>query len=178
MDKFILYKENIDFFDNFINSVGGSLFNITIAGAILYCTYDIARLFFTPAINNKERFLPIIRFFILAITLHSLNVAFQTEKVKNYNHQFEEQKVQLSDIKELIHVEGDKLTIDPLTNKGKNYYYKNSGLYGELYKNNERQLFRIDHDDVFEEYQLIDKKNNKIKISKEEYEELTKKGNK
>lgn len=167
MDKFILYKENIDLFDNFINSVGGALFNLTIAGAILYCAYDIARLFFTPAINNKERFLPIIRFLILAITLHGLNVVSQTEKVKNYNHQFEEQKVQLKDIKELINVDGDKLTIDPLTNKSKNYYYNS-----ERYKNNERQLFRINHDDVFEEYKLVDKNNNKIKISKEEYEEL------
>lgn len=169
MDKFILYKENIDFFDNFINSVGGSLFNIMIAGAILYCAYDIATLFFTPAINNKERFLPIIKALILAIILHGLNVTSQTEKIKNYNHQFEEQKVQLKDIKELIHVEGDKLTIDPLTNKSDNYYYRS-----EQYKNNEKQLFRIDHDDVFEEYQLVDKNNNKIKISKEDYKELRK----
>lgn len=169
MDKFILYKENIDLFDNFINSVGGSLFNITIAGAILYCAYDIAKLFFTPSINNKERFLPIIKFLILAITLHGLNVVSQTKKVKNYNHQFEEQNVQLKDIKELIHVEGDKLTIDPLTNKSKNYYYNS-----ERYKNNERQLFRIDHDDVFEEYKLVDRNNNKIKISKEDYKELRK----
>lgn len=169
MDKFILYKENIDLFDNFINSVGGALFSLTIAGAILYCAYDIVRLFITPAINTKERFLPIIKALILAIILHGLNVTSQTEKIKNYNHQFEEQKVQLKDIKELIHVEGDKLTIDPLTNKSDNYYYRS-----EQYKNNERQLFRIDHDDVFEEYQLVDKNNNKIKISKEDYKELRK----
>ena len=85
----------------------------------------------------------------------------------------------MSDIKELIHVEGNKLTIDPLTNKGKNYYYNNSGLYGiGTYKNNERQLFRIDHDDIFEKYKLVDEKNNEIKITKEEYEELTKDGDK
>lgn len=126
-------------------------------------------LFFTPPINNKERFLPIIQIVILAITLYGLNEAFKTEKVKNYNHQFEEQTVQLKDIKELIHVEGNKLTIDPLTNKSKNYYYSS-----DRYKDNEKQLFRIDHDDVFEEYQLVDKNNNKIKISKEEYEERRK----
>lgn len=83
----------------------------------------------------------------------------------------------MSDIKELIHVEGNKLTIDPLTNKGKNYYYSNSRLFG-LYKNDERQLFRIDHDDIFEKYKLVDEKNNEIKITKEEYEELTKDGDK
>lgn len=170
MDKFILYKENVNVLDNFIYSVGGFLFNIVIALAIIYWLYNIVGLFFSPPINNKERFLPIIQIVILAITLYGLNEAFKTEKVKNYNHQFEEQTVKLSDIKELIHVEGNKLTIDPLTNKDKNYYYEKS----KLYRNNEKQLFRIDHDDVFEEYQLVDKNNNKIKISKEEYEELRK----
>lgn len=173
MDKFILYKENINVSDNIIYSIGSSLLTIVMVVATVYCFYCMFVLFFTPPINNKERFLPIIQTLILAITFYGLNVAFETEKVKNYNHQFEEQTVQLKDIKELIHVEGNKLTIDPLTNKSKNYYYSDS----DWYKKNERQLFRIDHDDVFEEYQLVDKNNNKIKISKEEYEEL-KKGDK
>lgn len=177
MDKFILYKENINVSDNILNSIGSSLLTFIIAAATVYCFYCMVALFFTPPINNKQRFLPFIQVLILAITLYGLNEAFKTEKVKNYNHQFEEQTVQLKDIKELIHVEGDKLTIDPLTNKGKNYYYEKSGLY-RLYRNNEKQLFRIDHDDVFEEYQLVDKNNNKIRISKEEYEELTKDGDK
>ena len=170
MDKFILYKENINVSDNIIYSIGSSLLTIVMVVATVYCFYCMFVLFFTPPINNKERFLPIIQTLILAITFYGLNVAFETEKVKNYNHQFEEHTVQLKDIKELIHVEGNKLTIDPLTNKSKNYYYFDS----DSYKKNERQLFRIDHDYVFEEYQLVDKNNNKIKISKEEYEELRK----
>lgn len=173
MDKFILYKENINVTENIINSIGGSLLNVILAGAVVYCLYDIVKLFFTPPINNKERFLPIIKAIILATILYGLNIASESENFKNYNNQFKEQTVKLSDIKELIHVKGNKLTIDPLTNKGNNYYYNNSGLYG-LYKNNEKQLFRIDHDDVFEKYKLVDEKNNKIKITKEEYEELTK----
>lgn len=171
MDKFILYKENVNVLDNFIYSVGGGLFTLIIGIAIIYCLYNIVGLFFSPPINNKERFIPILQISILAITLYGLNEAFKTEKVKNYNHQFEEQTVQLKDIKELIHVEGNKLTIDPLTNKSKNYYYNS-----DIYKNNEKQLFRIDHDDIFEKYKLVDEKNNEIKISKEDYEEL-KKGN-
>lgn len=179
MDKFILYKENINVSENIINSIGSSLLNVILAGAVVYCLYDIVALFFSPPINNKERFLPIIKAIILATILYGLNIGSESEKVKNYNKQFEEQTVKLSDIKELIHVEGNKLTIDPLTNKGKNYYYSNSRLHGiGTYKNNERQLFRIDHDDIFEKYKLVDEKNNKIKITKEEYEELTKDGDK
>lgn len=179
MDKFILYKENINVSENIINSIGSSLLNVILAGAVVYYLYDIVALFFSPPINNKERFLPVIKAIILATILYGLNIGSESEKVKNYNKQFEEQTVKLSDIKELIHVEGNKLTIDPLTNKGKNYYYSNSRLHGiGTYKNNERQLFRIDHDDIFEKYKLVDEKNNEIKITKEEYEELTKDGDK
>ena len=172
MDKFILYKENINVSDNIIYSIGSILLNVIMAAATVYCLYNIVVLFFKPPINNKERFLPIIQILILAITFYGLNEAFKTEKVKNYNHQFEEQTVKLSDIKELIHVDGNKLTIDPLTNKGKNYYYSDS----DSYKNNKKQLFRIDHDDIFEKYKLVDENNNEIKLTKEDYEELTKDG--
>ena len=177
MDKFILYRENVDVLDNFIYSVGGFLLNIVLGIITIYYLYDLISLPFTPPenkkSNKKEILLSITKAIIGLIIVSSLFIATNTDKVKNYNHQFEEQTVQLSDIKELIHIEGDKLTIDPLTNKGKNYYYEKS----RLYRNNKKQLFRIDHDDVFEEYQLVDKNNNKIKISKEEYEEL-KKGDK
>lgn len=172
MDKFILYKENINVSDNIIYSLGSSLLTFIIAAATVYCLYYIVALFFTPPINNKERFLPIIQILILAITLYGLNEAFKTEKVKNYNHQFEEQSVKLTDIKELIHVERNKLTIDPLRNKSKNYYYSDS----DSYKNNKKQLFRIDHDEIFEKYKLVDENNNEIKLTKEDYEELTKDG--
>lgn len=174
MDKFILYKENVDVLDNFIYEVGGFLLTIIMVVATVYCFYCMFALFFTPPINNKERFLPIIQTLILAITFYCLNEAFKTEKVQNYNHQFEKQTVKLSDIKEIIHVEGNKLTIDPLTNKGKNYYYSDS----DSYKNSKKQLFRIDHDDIFEKYKLIDENNNEIKLTKEDYEELTKEGEK
>lgn len=174
MDKFILYKENINVLDNFIYSVGGFLLNIVLGIITIYCLYDLISLPFTPPenkkLNKKEILLSITKAIIGLIIVSSLFITTNTEKIQNYNHQFEEQTVQLKDIKELIHVEENKLTIDPLTNKGKNYYYEKS----RLYRNNKKQLFRIDHDDVFEEYQLVDKNNNKIKISKEEYEELRK----
>lgn len=178
MDKFILYKENVNVLDNFIYSVGGFLLNIVLAIITIYCLYDLISLPFTPPenkkSNKKEILLSITKAIIGLIIISSLYIATNTDKVKNYNHQFEKQTVQLKDIKELIHVDGDKLTIDPLTNKGKNYYYEKS----KLYKNNERQLFRIDHNDIFEKYKLVDANNNEIKLTKEDYEELTKDGDK
>lgn len=176
MDKFILYKENIDLFDNFINFVGNHLlYVILMLPLAYYCLELISLIVFTNSLTisdnltKKNTFLVIMKILIIISIIVVLIEASQTEKAKNYEQQFKEQTVQLKDIKELIHVDGDKLTIDPLTNKSKNYYYNS-----DIYKNNERQLFRIDHDDVFEEYQLVDKNNNKIKISKEDYKELRK----
>lgn len=53
MDKFILYKENINVSENIINSIGSSLLNVILAGAVVYCLYDIVALFFSPPINNN-----------------------------------------------------------------------------------------------------------------------------
>ena len=182
MENFILYKENVDVLDNFIYSVGGFLLKIVLEIITIYYLYDFVSLSFNLAenkklnkkSNKKEIFLTITKAIIGLIIASGLYIVTKTEKVKNYNHQFEEQTVKLSDIKELIHVEGDKLTIDPLTNKSKNYYYSDS----DVYRNNKKQLFKIDHDDIFEKYKLVDENNNEIKLTKEEYEELTKKGEK
>lgn len=93
MNKFILYKENINVSENIINSIGGSLLNIILAGAVVYCLYDIVALFFSPPINNKERFLPIIKALILATILYGLNIASESEKVKNYNNNLKNKRL-------------------------------------------------------------------------------------
>ena len=112
MDKFILYKENVDVLDNFIYEVGGFLFNIVLGIITIYYLYDLISLPFTPPENKKsdkkEIFLSITKAIIGLIIVSSLFIATNTKKVKNYKQQFKEQTVQLKDIKELIHVEGDK----------------------------------------------------------------------
>lgn len=90
----------------------------------------------------------------------------------SYEHNNIKTPVTIKDIKELIHIDNDKLTIDPLTNKDTNLKYKNPNYY-----NNKKQIFKIEKDEFYENYKLIDNNNNKINISKEEYEELIKKGN-
>lgn len=92
-----------------------------------------------------------------------------------YNHYPKEhytnlKLTQLNEIQNLIHVKDNKLTIDKLPE-----YYKYTN---DKYNKNETQVFKIEHDEFFNTYKLVDKNNNITKITNEEYEKLTKDGNK
>lgn len=90
-----------------------------------------------------------------------------------YEHNEIKIPVTIKEVKELIHIDDNKLTIDPLTNKDTTLKYKNPN-----YDNNKKQIFKIEKDEFYENYKLIDQNNSEIKISKEEYEELIKEGDK
>lgn len=98
---------------------------------------------------------------------------FQYYNSNSYEHNTIKIPVTIKDVKDLIHIDNNKLTIDPLTNKNTNLKYKNPN-----YDNNKKQIFKIEKDEFYENYKLIDDNNSEIKISKEEYEELIKEGNK
>ena len=83
-----------------------------------------------------------------------------------YEHNEIKIPVTIKEVKELIHIDDNKLTIDPLKYKNPNY------------DNNKKQIFKIEKDEFYENYKLIDDNNSEIKITKEEYEELIKKGDK
>ena len=96
---------------------------------------------------------------------------FENNTVKDYRKQIQIQNIPLTGVQELIHVENNNVTIDPIINKNNNYTYKN-----KKFNNAEQQKFKIEHDEFFNTYKLTDKDDNKIEISKEEYEMLKNKG--
>ena len=98
---------------------------------------------------------------------------FQYYSSNSYEHNVIKTPVTIKDVKDLIHIDNNKLTIDPLTNKDATLKYKNPN-----YDNNKKQIFKIEKNEFYENYKLIDDNNSEIKISKEEYEELIKKGDK
>lgn len=98
---------------------------------------------------------------------------FQYYSSNTYEHNTIKTPVTTKDVKDLIHIDNNKLTIDPLTNKDTTLKYKNPN-----YDNNKKQIFKIEKDEFYENYKLIDQNNSEIKISKEEYEKLIKEGNK
>lgn len=115
---------------------------------------------------NKENIIETITqsiFVILIITGLLLTAGYTNYPKKHYT---DLKLTQLNEIQNLIHVQDNKLTIDKLPE-----YFKYTN---DKYDKNTTQTFKIEYDNFFNTYKLIDKNNNIIEITKEEYEMLTK----
>lgn len=104
---------------------------------------------------------------ILVVTGIILIVGYSNYPKEHYTNL---KLTELNEIQNLIHVKDDKLTIDKLPE-----YYK---YIDDKYDKNETQIFKIEHDKFFDTYKLVHKDNKITEITKEEYEELIKKGEK
>lgn len=102
---------------------------------------------------------------MLIITGIILTLGYNNYPKENYTNL---KLTELNEIQNLIHVKDDKLTIDNLPE-----YYKYTN---DKYDKNTTQTFKIEHDTFFNTYKLVHKDNKITEITKEEYEELTKKG--
>ena len=131
-------------------------------------------------INNDNFYNKQLKHSILNIIKYTITVSiillfgynyFENDTIKDYKKQIQIQKIPLTDVQDLIHVENNNITIDPIINKNNHYRYKNN-----KYNNAEQQKFKIEHDEFFNTYKLTDKDDNTIEISKEEYEMLKNKG--
>lgn len=114
--------------------------------------------------ENDIRFTEMIPMFAI-ITGIILIVVYSNYPKEHYTNL---KLTELNEIQNLIHVKDDKLTIDKLPE-----YYKYTD---DKYDKNESQTFKIEHDKFFDSYKLIHKDNKITEITKEEYEELIKKG--
>lgn len=152
-------------------------FIIALLIGILFALHDIKRSYEyskyeeinTDNFYNKKLKKSIRNFIKYTITVVILLLFghnyFENNTIKDYKKQIQIQNIPLTDVQELIHVDNNNVTIDPIINKNNNYTYKN-----KKYNNAEQQKFKIEHDEFFNTYKLTDKDDNKIEISKEEYE--------
>lgn len=69
----------------------------------------------------------------------------------------------LTEIKDAITVENDKVTIQPLSHDYRYVGTRNS---------DQKQIFKLEEDNFFEKYQLVDQYGNKLSIDSEEYKML------
>ena len=75
----------------------------------------------------------------------------------------------LTEIKDAITVENDKVSIAPLTQFNSEYRYAGTR------KSDQKQIFKLEEDSFFEKYQLVDQNGNKLSIDSEEYKMLNEK---
>ncbi len=72
----------------------------------------------------------------------------------------------LIEIKDAITIENDKVSIAPLTQFNSEY------RYAGIRNSNQKQIFKLEEDNFFEKYQLVDQLGNKLLIDSEEYKML------
>lgn len=75
----------------------------------------------------------------------------------------------LTEIKDAITVENDKVTIAPLTQFNSEYRYAGTR------NSDQKQIFKLEEDNFYERYQLVDQNGNKLSIDSEEYKMLNEK---
>ena len=75
----------------------------------------------------------------------------------------------LTEIKDAITVENDKVSIEPLTQFNSEYRYAGTR------NSDQKQIFKLEEDNFFEKYQLVDQNGNKLSIDSEEYKMLNEK---
>ena len=72
----------------------------------------------------------------------------------------------LTEIKDAITVENDKVTIQSLSQFNSEYRYAGTR------NSDQKQIFKLEEDNFFEKYQLVDQNGNKLSIDSEEYKML------
>lgn len=131
--------------------------------SILIITLDL-----TASDFNRKNIIDTITQLILMILITTgilLAIGYNKYPKEHYTNL---KLTELNEIQNLIHVKDDKLTIDTLPE-----YYRYTN---DKYDKNTTQTFKIEHDTFFNTYKLVHKDNKITEISKEEYEELIKKG--
>ena len=78
----------------------------------------------------------------------------------------------LTEIKDAITVENDKVSIAPLTQFNSEYQYAGTR------NSDQKQIFKLEEDNFYERYQLVDQNGNKLSIDREEYKMLNDKRHK
>lgn len=93
-------------------------------------------------------------------------------KIDNLRYEYREtsKPISLIDIKDHIDVHGNKVTIAPLSNIDKCYYYINN-VY-RLEDNDTYEIFKLDANTFWEEYHLVTKGCGRHEITLEEYKLL------
>lgn len=175
MDKLIEYIPEKTIYYQLLNNAQLILIGIGFTiGAILICTIinSFEEIVDFIVIRSKKRnykslFKNIgIIFICTGLCYLSLNGLFQTsKKITDYqNQKYETKTIPLTNIKDNIIVENNKVIIKPLE---QNYKYKD-----DKFDKTKEQTFKIEYDEFYNKYFLTDQYFTRHEISKEEYEML------
>lgn len=133
---------------------------------IFICSFDLHYTIKTDTKNIKEitKLISMILFSSLVLISMITSIPIMDKKINEYRTKYEPKTVALSNIKDNIIVEKDKVIIKPLE---QNYKYKD-----DKFDKTKEQIFKIEYDEFYNKYFLTDQYFTRHEISKEEYEML------
>ena len=175
MDKLIEYIPQKPTYNILIEMITELPFTI----AILYfgLMYLFGKLIFTYGFDlhytiktDKKNIKEIIKliskvlFSSLVLTTMIMAIPKIDNKINNYRSKYETKAIPLTNIKDNIIVENNKVIIKPLE---QNYKYKD-----DKFDKTKEQTFKIEYDEFYNKYFLTDQYFTRHEISKEEYDML------
>ena len=133
---------------------------------IFICSFDLHYTIKTDTKNIKEitKLISMILFSSLVLISMITSIPIMDKKINEYRTKYEPKTVALSNIKDNIIVEKDKVIIKPLE---QNYKYKD-----DKFDKTKEQIFKIEYDEFYNKYFLTDPELKRHEISKEDYDML------
>jgi|GEM_PF-3038940 hypothetical protein len=133
---------------------------------IFICSFDLHYTIKTDIKNVKEitKLISMILFSLLVVITMITSIPIIDKKINDYRTKYDTKTVALSNIKDNIIVENNKVKIKPLE---QNYKYKD-----DKFDKTKEQTFKIEYDEFYNKYFLTDQYFTRHEISKEEYEML------
>lgn len=175
MDKLIEYIPQKPTYNILIEMITELPFTITILyfGLMylfgkLICTYGFG-LHYTIKTDKKNikeiiKLISKVLFSSLVLTTMIMAIPKIDNKINDYRSKYETKAIPLTDIKDNIIVENNKVKIKPLE---QNYKYKD-----DKFDKTKEQTFKIEYDEFYNKYFLTDQYFTRHEISKEEYDML------
>lgn len=133
---------------------------------IFTCGFDLHYTIKTDKKNIKEiiKLISMVLFSSLILTTMIMAIPKIDNKINDYRLKYETKTVTLTDIKNDIVVDNNKVKIKPLE---QNYKYKD-----DKFDKTKEQTFKIEYDEFYNKYFLTDQYFTRHEISKEEYDML------
>ena len=128
--------------------------------------FDLHYTIKTDKKNIKEiiKLISKVLFSSLVLTTMIMPIPKIDNKINDYRSKYETKAIPLTDIKDNIIVENNKVKIKPLE---QNYKYKD-----DKFDKTKEQTFKIEYDEFYNKYFLTDQYFTRHEISKEEYDML------
>ena len=154
-------------------SLSGKIFILGFSGVLILLSLALIVVLALDAMSHLkfvEKSLNSLFMFVLSAFVMILSAATANVSLSNILETAPKEvsrSASLTEVSDLITVDGDKVEIKPLTDKQSKYFYDSQDSHDQL-ENDNTQIFKIEDDTFYNRMYLIDKNNHKSELSEDE----------